>query len=492
MRPKKSLTEQAAVLFAGNVLVLLFGVVVPIVLVRVFPLEEYGLYQQLSLIFATLLPIGQMGVTQGLYYFLPREPKKKDAIVTQTFIFVVVAGATCLLFLVLFRGWIGEIMNNPLIAKYLPIMAAFIFLMIVSSFIDTLMIAEGRVHLASLIRVIFGLFRSIIVVVTALISRSIPVVLFALLVFSLSRCLFQWLYLRRRYRLSLRRIDFHFWWWQLGYSVPIGLENVTWLLQRKLHSFFVSFFFPPATFAVYAVGTYNLPFLGIITSSISNVMTPELSRSQKDGDKDRIFGVWKNAMRKMNLFFFPIFVFFCLMAHEFIVTFFTINYIDSVPIFRISLLGLLVSGINTGAILNAYAETRYQLRIALLRLPIAIVALYLFTKMWGVLGTVTADVLVSIGFVIFVLGKVARVMEVPFGQLVSFRKNGRIMAAALLAGAPILVVRNYLPFPPLFLLTVSFPVYTVCYFALCFALKTMSWREITSFRNIPASLRMWG
>ncbi|MGI6657055.1 MAG: hypothetical protein ACOX5Z_09585 [Desulfobulbus sp.] len=61
-----SLSERAIALFIGHIVSLCLAVVVPVVLVRIFPREVYGLYQQLLLIFTTLLPFGQWGVTQGL------------------------------------------------------------------------------------------------------------------------------------------------------------------------------------------------------------------------------------------------------------------------------------------------------------------------------------------------------------------------------------------------------------------------------------------
>lgn len=318
----KSLTEQAAVLFVGHVLALLVGVAVPMVLVRIFPQAQYGLYQQLFLVFTTLLPFGQMGVTQGLYYFLPREPDKKDAVVAQTFLFVIITGAFCLLGLFFFRERIAVFMNSPEMTQYLPVVAFYVFFMIVSSFTETLMIAEGKARLSSIVRVISEFARSLTVIITAILTRSIYAVFVALCCFALIRCLYQGWYLSGRYQMFSGGVDFAFWKRQLSYSMPIGLENLVWLIQMKLHSFFVTFLFNPAVYAIYAVGTYNLPFISLITTSVSNVMIPELVRCQKAGNTTRILSVWAGALRKMNLFFFPMFIFFFIMAHDFIVFFF--------------------------------------------------------------------------------------------------------------------------------------------------------------------------
>lgn len=476
----KSLTEQAAVLFVGHVLALLIGVAVPMVLVRIFPQAQYGLYQQLFLIFTTLLPFGQMGVTQGLYYFLPREPEKKDAVVAQTFLFVIVTGAFCSLGLLLFRERIASLMNSPEMVQYLPVVALFIFFMIVSSFIETLMIAEGQARLSSTVRVFSELIRSLAVILTAFFTRSILAVFVALTCFALVRCVFQGWYLLGRYRMFCGGIDFAFWKRQLSYSIPIGMGNVAWLVQMRMHSFFVTFLFTPAIYAIYAVGTYNLPFVNLITTSVSNVMVPELARCQKDGNTTRILAVWAGALRKMNLFFFPLFIFFFIMAHDFIVLLFTEQYVESVNIFRISLFGILISGINTGAILNAYAETHYQMWMAVIKIPVVLAVLYLFTKVWGIHGAVAADVFVSVSFRFIVLAKVAKVMNVSFASLLRPGENLRIMAAALIAVTPVLVAQYYLVMSPFFMLLLNAVIFFLSFCFAGFGLKIVTRSEIDS------------
>ena len=487
MRTRQSLTEQAAVLFAGNVLAMLVGIAVPIVLVRIFPQEEYGLYQQLFLIFTTVFPFGQMGVTQGLYYFLPREPEMKDAIVTQTYLFVVVTGLLCMLSLLFFRDAIAGLMNNPRLSVFIPYFAVFMFLMIVSSFLETLMIAESRILLASSVRVISQIIRSCTIVITALVTKDILSIFKVLIFFALVRCVFQWIYLKGRYSMSIKKTDISFWKRQLGYSLPIGIANVAWLLQTKVHSFMVSFLFPPARFAVYAVGTYNLPLVGMITSSVSNVMVPELSRCHKERNIARILSVWSGAMRKMNLFLFPIFVFFFIMAHEFILAFFSAKYSESVPIFQVCLVAILVGGINTGAVLNAYAQTQYLMKLALFRIPVAIVILYVFAKTWGIIGAIVADVLVTVSFRLIVLAKVSEVMKISVMNLLIPKVNGKILGCAVLAACPVLILKFLYSFTPLVMLIVTACVFTLTYCSTGLLIGILTKTEIDMMRNCIVS-----
>ena len=61
-------------------------------LARLLTPEAFGTYKQFFLIAATLQLTGQLGLTQSLYYFLPRGGKERGAYVAQTFLSLAVLG----------------------------------------------------------------------------------------------------------------------------------------------------------------------------------------------------------------------------------------------------------------------------------------------------------------------------------------------------------------------------------------------------------------
>ena len=473
-----SLSEQAVVLFAGNILALSFGIAVPIVLVRVFPREAYGLYQQLLLIFTTLQPFGQWGVTQGLYYFLPREPENRAIFVAQTYLFVLVVGCLCCAGLFMFQHSIAGFMNNPAIADYIPVLAIYTLLMTISAFLEALLIAEGKAHGAAILRIGSEFFRATSLVATALVTRSIYAMFFSLTLLALARCVFQWYYLRKNYQLSLKNVQFFNLKRQISYSFPIGFANVIFLMQQKLHNFVVTFLFSPVTYALYSIGSYNLPFLGIITSSVSNIMVPELSRCQKEGNNERMLTIWQGALRKSNLLLFPSFAFFFVLADTFIVFFFTEQYQASIPIFRVSLFGILLSGANAGAILNAFAATKYQMKLALFRLPVTLLLVYTCTITYGIHGAIAANVVAFSFFRFLMIAKAARVMRLPLKDLICLSMNGKIMAAALSAGLAVGTIQYLLQLTLFWTLATSVPIFLVIYCLLALGLGVLSRKEI--------------
>ena len=463
-----SLTKQSLLLSAGRTIAFGLNIFVPVLLVRIFGKSEYGLYKQLLLIFSTLFSIGELGISQSLYYFLPRCPDQRARIMTQTFVIVLGTGLLIWTGMVLFRSPIGRLMNAPELVRFLPLLGLYTCLMIGASFLETGMIAEGKARWASVVVILSQFLNSLILVVTALIFDDLFIVIAGATLFAALRFCTQFVFLLKRYGISLRVLRFSMLKEQLRYSLPIGAGNAAWMIQGKLHQYFVSGFFNPAVFAVYAVGCFKLPLLDIITSSVGSVMIPAISRHQKDGNTQRILEIWNRAIKKMNLLLFPVFVFFLITADEFITILFTTEYAGSIPIFRIGLVLILISSINTGAVLQAYAETRYIMKIAILRLPVTAVLLWVCIHLWGVIGAMTADALALVLFRFIVLKKVARVLRLPFTRVIDWRMNGRILALATWSGLPLLLIKELPIELPLFRLMVCGVTYPLLYGLLVF------------------------
>lgn len=491
MSNKQSLTQQSFFLIIGRTLAYLLNMGLPICLVRIFTQSEYGLYKQLFLLFNTLLPLGQLGIAQSLYYFLPRYPEKKNALMTQTFIFILVTSILCGGGLLFFRESIAQAFHNKQMLQYLPLLAFYSFFMISSSFLEISMIAEGNAKLASITFVMSQIVNTSLLLLFAITTQNLLYVMYGAILFSMIRFIIQIVYLLKKYKISLKNIDLLFWKRQFSYSIPIGLGNISWLIQIKLHQYFVSYFFDARMFAIYSIGCFKLPILGIITSSVSNVMVPSISKYQKEGNREQIIQIWKNAVRKMNFFFFPTLIFFFIIANDFIVVLFTSNYSESVSIFRVGLFAILISGLNPGAILQGYAKTRFIMKIAFFRLPVTAIILYSFIKKWGVLGAVTGDVAIMFLFRFILLIKAKKVLKSSLLDLLDIKNNGKIFIIALIAGIPIYYIQTFWDVYPIIRLTTSGLVYLITYCTLSLLFKCVPiyeaqkmWRFIHNSKKI--------
>src|SRR5205823_1575977 len=83
---------KASPLVAGRVLGACLTVVVPMVLARRLTRDDFGTYKQFFLVFLTVCLIGQLGLTQSLFYFVPRDAESRGRYLGQTLIGLVAVG----------------------------------------------------------------------------------------------------------------------------------------------------------------------------------------------------------------------------------------------------------------------------------------------------------------------------------------------------------------------------------------------------------------
>jgi O-antigen/teichoic acid export membrane protein len=461
----RTLSRQAFILGGARCLAFALTALHPVVLTRILSKSDYGTYAQFYLVAISLIPLGEMGIAQGIYYFLPKSGVIKRAIAFQACLLTFLTGLIVSGTLLGLDRYLSELIGNPQIIRLVPFIAIYCFCLIASSSFEALMIAEGNYQLASAVTLVMQLIHSSALIGGALVCRSLEGIMTMICVASGLRLLFQYLYIGRSFGFPPVSSDIVGIGKTLSYILPTGSANFIWSLQGRIQGYIVSALFSPAVFAAYSVGTVSLPFVGIITATAANVMMPEISRSVGDADgRNHILVVWNAAIRKMNLFLMPMFVFFFIMAEPFIVLMYTGQYLDSVTLFRLSLMNVLIASINNSVVIGGMGESQYLMRLSILRLPLSIMVIILLTREFGVAGAVLGSVIATVLIILIEFRKVASLVNVRMIELIRWGDNGRIFMAALVACLPMVIITGA-NWSPVLTLTVGIAVYGAAYLA---------------------------
>ncbi len=110
---------------------------------------------------------------------------------------------------------------------------------------------------------------------------------------------------------------------QLSYAIPLGAAGLLMMVQTDLHNYFVSNHFGPARFAVYSIGTLQLPLMGLIWEATNSVLITRVSALQKRNANREIVLLVARAARKLAAVYFPVYVFLLVAGREFIEVLFT-------------------------------------------------------------------------------------------------------------------------------------------------------------------------
>jgi O-antigen/teichoic acid export membrane protein len=229
---------------------------------------------------------------------------------------------------------------------------------------------------------------------------------------------------------------------QLSYAIPLGAAGILMIVQTDLHNYFVANHFGPALFAVYSLGTLQLPLMGLLQEAANSVLITRVSILQQHGEHREIILLLARAARKLAAVYFPVYVFLMLAGREFIRVMFTARFADSWPIFAVNLTLLPLGIVLLDPLFRAYQRERYfLLRLRLALAVVLIATLWLFTARLGLLGVIAVVVAIAVFERAVMAIHFARLLGVTGRDMSLLRDVGQLALAALGAGAVAELVR---------------------------------------------------
>jgi O-antigen/teichoic acid export membrane protein len=439
---RNMLSKRAALLAAARILAFAMTIPYPLVLVRTLDQSEFGLYKQVFQILLTVLALAGLGVNMSVLYFLPRNPDKKPQIALNVLAFYAVVGSVVALFFAVYPGWVTVIFKGDGLVPHVPLIGVAILLWLLSTVLEVVAVADNDIRSASVFIIVTNLAKSALMMGAAVLFGTVHSIIMAAVVHGALQCLIMFWYLHKRFGRFWGTFDWPLFKAQLANALPFGIGGLAYGMQADLHNYFVSHYFDPDQFAIYAVGCFQLPLLGMLFDSVISVLLPEVARREAMADYEGIIALWAAAVRKLALFFLPTYALLFVVRHEFITTLFTRNYAAAAPIFAINLLSVLLWVCVPTSILRSFDKLKYfRLKLSLVMIPVAGVALYTGIHAAGLIGAITAYVVVQTLDLAIVVLTIARKLKMSPGDVRHLVPVLRTIAAASVAGLAAYVVR---------------------------------------------------
>ncbi len=466
------LARRAALLAVANVAAFALAFLLPLVLVRTLDQTEFGLYKQAFQIIVTAISLLGLHVATSAYYFMPRYPDRKPQVAINILIFHSAVGAAVALLFALYPEWVTAIFKSDDLVPYIPLIGLAIFLWLVSSLLEVVAVADGRIRMASVLIVVVQLVKSLLLIGAGLIFGTIHAIVVAAVIQGAAQCVILFAYLYTRFGRFWASFDKPLLKAQLANALPFGFGALVFATQSDLNKYFVAHYFDPTGFAIYSVGCFQIPLLMVLVDSVSSVLIPEVARLELTGDYKSIIIVWTGVMRRLSLFFAPTCVFLYVCRYEFITTLFTTKYIDAVPVFTVNLIGVMLLVTVTGPVLRAFDEFKYfRLKLYLILIPVTSAALYFGIKAAGLFGAITADVSVQLLAIAITMTVIARKLRITLADL---RYVAPILKTAISATAA-----GFLAFTIRLVMTEAHPIVTLAVCASAFGLVYLALAFIT-------------
>ncbi len=490
-----SLASSALWLVVGKTTAAAFNIAVPLLLVRLLTVREFGVYKQLFLLLDTALVILPLGFALSAFYFFPREPARKAQVVGHiVLVYALVAGLGALL-VAGFPALPATLLNTHDLAVYAPILGVAMFLWVGSSFIEFVAIANGEARLAALLVLAMQLLRSGLLVAAGAVFAALRALAVAAVVFGVLQSAVVFWYVRTRFSDTRQRVDWPLLRAQLKYALPLAYAGLFWWLQGFVHHYFVSNRFGAAAYAVYAVGCFQLPIVNIVHESVGSVVIRRVSELRRRNETQELVRLATQTVRSLAAFAFPVYALLLVTGREFLTVLFTRQYLASWPIFAVnlSLIPLAIVSPVCDAVFRACPEELPFFIKARTALAVPLLAgLWIATARYSLVGAVAVVVGVTLLERVVLGVRAARVLGLSWRDLGRFGDVMRLGGVVGIAGVATYITRGILMArgvtAPLFLLMICGAVFAVVWLGALFLLRIPTQEERNAVRQWLARL----
>jgi O-antigen/teichoic acid export membrane protein len=429
---RRSLTSQAGLLTGSRALGQILNALAGLVVVRALAQFDYGTYRQILLLWTTLFLVGDAAFSQSLYQFIPSQRKDTRTYLGQALAASLVMASAWSVGLVLLAASIGRFFNNADLAGYMKLLAAYLACSLFTKAPEAALINLERVGAVALNTACFETLKVAMVLGVLRAHGGINALLWAMLLSTVLK-LTHLLWLLRGTGLSLALGSFGV---QFQYAMLLWLPGLLNIAATYAHQYIVGFYFDPARYAIYAVACFQVPFMGVLSTSVGEILLVRATEYHAQRRQTELLQVWHNACRKALLIFIPVVIACAALAGPFITTLFTLRYRASAPLFIPIVLGLGFSGLFQDSMLRAYGAMRAYAGFYILRVVLALGLGVAGARWWGLWGAALST-LASLTILNFSqLIKVAALLEAPFSRVLPWPELGRICLVSGLAAGP--------------------------------------------------------
>jgi len=378
----------------GQGLAKVIGLAVMMVMARMLVKEDVAAYQQTLLAYATLGPLLQLGISQGIYYFLPGEKLRIRGRVLDG---IVVTGMMGFVFAIGLTLGGNEVLaqrfSNPKVANMLLWMIPYAIITTPARLVSSVLVVQDKVTLSA----VFGVVQQFLIGA----STIVPLVLWhtaeSALVGNVVASLFMGvaaitLMIRATPKDSgsptfpgVRELA--------SFSIPLALAGMFGMISMQLDKLIVSFMCPPEEFSVYALGAIEIPLIGVVTGAITSIALADMRRSVVEGNKEEALRLFRRIAEKSSLVILPAMLFLLLTADTFIQYLYTDAYAGSAIPFRIYLIMLPIRTVVFGSLIIALGKSRFILFRSAVGLCINVILSALLVWKFGPWGAAAATVI---------------------------------------------------------------------------------------------------
>jgi O-antigen/teichoic acid export membrane protein len=233
---------------------------------------------------------------------------------------------------------------------------------------------------------------------------------------------------------------------QFVYSAPFGAAMALAIPQQNAHFYMVSSVVLPAAYALYRVGCFQLPVVDLLYTPTSEVLMVQLGELDKAGRLEEGVVAFREAAGKLAYAFLPFATFLFVAAPEFISALFGVKFLPAVPIFRVSVLGVVLSILPMDGVLRARGHTRAIFASYAVKAVVTVPLVWWGVRTFGTAGGIASWAIAEVVGKSMLLSRVPLALSTPAHRMrirdvIPWRELGKASLAAAAAAVAVFALR---------------------------------------------------
>ncbi len=432
-----ALTRQASPLVVGRLLSAALTFVLPLALARALDPSAFGSYKQLFLVAQTVLLAGQLGLTQSLYYFLPRKGARRGAFLAQALLCLGALAAAIAAGLWLGGAALARHLGDGALGELRVPLALLSAGLLLAAPLEAALTSEGRIGLSAVSYVASDVARASLLLAGAK-WGGLPGLAWAAAIYAGLRVgalalavAGGLLPIAAPAGAALRA--------QVAYALPLAGSVWLWVAQKQFAQYAVAARFDAATFALFAVAAFHLPVVDIVYAPLGEVLIVRLGRSADAAARLR---EWDDAVEKLASLLWPAAACAWLLGPTLLPLLFTHKYAGAVPLFLLATVEIPLWALPADGVLKACNATRFLFGWFAVRVALTAGAVLGGLAVAGLAGAIAGGITVEAASRAVMLWRACPALGVPLRRCLDWPALGRIAAASAAAALPAWLARR--------------------------------------------------
>lgn len=502
MSKKSSLTEKTMVVVFSRILTALIDLTTAVLLARMLTKAEVGIVWFVLPVYEVARSIAIMGFPESVFYYFEHLTKNyRKAFALQTSAILLLTGSIAAIAILLVQKFAPVFLTNfspeaiTSIQEFLPLVAIVALLEVPTWPVHNILLASDRQKEAGWYQIITSIFSFVAIVGPLVLGFPLIYLFYSMIGYAALRFILSMVWMLLILPEGELRTPKGNLIEQINFSIPLGISTLVNIFNKNADKFIVSVLLAETALAEYAIGAQEVSLIRVIPFAVGTVLISRYVQLKIKGETENLIKLWHRGINKVALIVIPLTIMSIALAPYLINLFETqgTEYQNSIIIFQIYNLLILIRVAHYGSILQAFGDTKGIMRLSMTLVILNIIISAPLTLFFGITGTAAGTLIANLINWGFWLRRIGGHLNISALQVLPLKHYGKILIISIIPAILVYFISiqfdNYMGWVPN--LITSSVIFIILYLVIGKLTNVIEKEDWHNFRQLLGLKYLW-